>query len=77
MYASGEPCPMCLTAMYFAGVQKVYYCASVEEAVEAGLGKSREIYEDLKKPKEARSLPMVEMPLEKGQEDPMALWKKR
>ena len=37
MYASGEPCPMCLTAMYFAGISKIYYCASVEEAVEVGL----------------------------------------
>ncbi|WP_423800574.1 nucleoside deaminase [Neobacillus sp. SAB-20_R2A] len=39
VYASGEPCAMCLAAMYFAGVEKVYYCASVEDAAEVGFGK--------------------------------------
>lgn len=77
MYASGEPCPMCLTSMYFAGIQKIYYCASVEDAVEAGLGKSRDIYADLQKSREERMLPMEQMPLETNQENPMKLWRER
>ncbi|MCK1993278.1 nucleoside deaminase [Peribacillus muralis] len=77
MYASGEPCPMCLTAMYFAGIEKVFYCASVENAVEVGLGKSKSIYEDLQKPKADRSLSMIQMPLNEGQNNPMKLWKER
>ncbi len=77
MYASGEPCPMCLTAMQFAGIDKVYYCTSVEDAVEAGLGKSKEIYGDLKKPKEERSIKMVNLPLHEGKENPMKLWSGR
>ncbi|MFG6116128.1 nucleoside deaminase [Halobacillus sp. MO56] len=75
MYASGEPCPMCLTAMYFAGIEDIYYCASVEEAVEAGLGKSKQVYDDLQKAKEERSLRMQRMPLDEGQTNPMKLWK--
>ncbi|WP_077324276.1 nucleoside deaminase [Virgibacillus siamensis] len=75
MYASGEPCPMCLTAMEFAGIDNVYYCATVDDASDAGLGKSKEIYEDLTKPKEERHLNMIHMPLEEGQENPMKLWK--
>lgn len=75
MYASGEPCPMCLTAMYFAGIQKIYYCASVDDAVQAGLGKSKQIYDDLQKPRDERKITMVHMPLEQGQMDPMKLWK--
>lgn len=74
MYASGEPCPMCLSAMYFAGIEKVFYCASVENAVEAGLGKAKVIYKDLQKPKAERTISMIQMPLIEGQENPMELW---
>ncbi|MFD1449158.1 nucleoside deaminase [Oceanobacillus profundus] len=77
MYASGEPCPMCLTAMYFAGIEQVFYCATVEEAAEVGLGKSKEIYDDLKKAKTERTLSMIRMPLREGQVDPMKLWEER
>ncbi|WP_285768385.1 nucleoside deaminase [Peribacillus sp. SI8-4] len=77
MYASGEPCPMCLTAMYFAGINKVFYCASVEDAAEAGLGKSKSIYEDLQKTKEERSISMMKMPLTEGKNNPLHLWKTR
>lgn len=77
MYASGEPCAMCLTAMYFAGIQKVYYCASVEDAAEAGLERSKLIYEDLQKPKAKRSISMIQMPLEPGLENPMKRWREQ
>lgn len=77
MYASGEPCPMCLTAMYMSGIKKGYYCASIEEAAEFGLGGSVKIYADLKKPREERKLLMKYMPLESGQENPMKLWQER
>lgn len=74
MYASGEPCPMCLSVMYLSGIKQGYYCASIEEAAEIGMGVSKEIYEDLKKNKAERKLSMKNMPLEKGQEDPMEMW---
>ncbi|KMY48766.1 nucleoside deaminase [Peribacillus loiseleuriae] len=77
MYASGEPCPMCLSAMYFAGIEKIFYCASVENAVEVGLGKSKVIYEDLLKTKAERALSMIQMRLKEGQENPMKLWKEQ
>lgn len=77
MYASGEPCPMCLTAMYFAGIEDIYFCASIGDAVEAGLGKSKEIYDDLKKTSQDRTLQMVRIPLQEGLENPMSIWKMR
>ncbi len=76
MYASGEPCPMCLTAMYFAGIRDVYYCASIEDADAAGLKKSKHIYHELTQIKQARSLQMVRIPLQQGQENPLELWQK-
>ncbi|ARI75581.1 nucleoside deaminase [Halobacillus mangrovi] len=77
MYASGEPCPMCLSAMYFAGIKDVFYCATVEEAAQVGLEKSKNVYDDLQKSKGERSLVMKQMPLEDDQEDPMKLWDER
>lgn len=77
MYASGEPCPMCLAAMYYVGIKKGYYGASKEEAKEAGLGAAETVYEEFKKPREERSVKMCPMPLEGGQVDPMKLWQER
>ncbi len=75
IYASGEPCAMCLTAMYFAGINQVYFCQSVDEATAVGLTKSKEIYHDLQKPKNQRSIKIEQLSLDKGQLDPMKLWK--
>ncbi|QDY45264.1 nucleoside deaminase [Planococcus glaciei] len=77
MYASGEPCPMCLSAMYLAGIETAYYCASLEETVQAGLGKSKIIYEDLQKPASERRLSMAQMPLAENQDNPVELWMQR
>lgn len=77
MYASGEPCPMCFTAMYFSGITEAYYCASIDDATKVGLGLSKQIYEDLKKSREERRLIMKQIPLEKGLDDPMIIWKER
>lgn len=77
MYASGEPCPMCLTAMYFAGIEEAYYCQSVEDAEAVGLGKSKLIYEDLKKVKADRSLKMKQIKILEEQENPMLIWEKK
>jgi len=78
MYASGEPCPMCLTSMYLSGISEGYYCASIEDTASyAGLGSSVSIYAELKKNREDRLLKMKPMPLEEGQEDPMQLYADR
>jgi len=36
LYASCEPCPMCLGAIYWAGINKVVYSASRNDAASAG-----------------------------------------
>jgi len=77
MYASGEPCPMCLTAIYFSGIKKVYYCASIEDAKEVGLGASNFIYKDLSLPREQRSIDIIHMPLGSGTTNPLSEWAKR
>src|SRR5690606_36148818 len=77
MYASGEPCAMCLTAMYFAGIEKVFYCQSLEDAVAVGLDKSAFIYNEIKRNREDRTIKLTQMKLVEGQEDPMQNWKQK
>ena len=36
VYASCEPCPMCLGAIYWARPAKVYYASTKEDAAQAG-----------------------------------------
>lgn len=74
MYASGEPCPMCMAAIYFSGIEKVYYCGAVEDALSVGLGKSSNVYKELSRPREERMVEIIQMPLEAGMEDPMEKW---
>lgn len=77
MYASGEPCPMCLAAMYFAGIQTVYYSATIDDAEKVGLGKSKMIYLDLKKEREDREMKMIHMPMEETMSNPMEQWHRK
>jgi tRNA(Arg) A34 adenosine deaminase TadA len=36
LYASCEPCPMCLAAIYWARIERLYYAAGREDAARAG-----------------------------------------
>lgn len=77
LYASGEPCPMCLSAMYYAGIKDAYFCQSQEEATAAGIGGTFNLYDELKKENEDRKLSMNHMPLEATQLNPTKLWQKQ
>ncbi len=56
LYASCEPCPMCLGAIYWANIDRVVFAASREKATEAGFRDSM-IYSELSLPPEQRHLP--------------------
>lgn len=77
MYASGEPCPMCLAAMYFARIKEIYYSLSVDDAFSVGLETSKYIYEDLRKDKDDRKLKMTRIPFHYECENPLQLWQQR
>lgn len=47
LYATGEPCPMCLSAIIWANVKEVHFCASAEEAEAIGFRDSM-IYRHLR-----------------------------
>jgi guanine deaminase len=41
LYASCEPCPMCLSAIYWARIPRVVFAASTDEATAAGFDDAR------------------------------------
>ena len=57
LYTSCEPCPMCLAATYWARIDRIVFGASAADAAAAEFDDSQ-IYEEIARPKEARSLPM-------------------
>jgi len=53
LYASCQPCPMCLGASYWARVDRLFYAGDSAEAARAGFDDAF-IYEDLARPVGAR-----------------------
>ena len=60
IYTSCEPCPMCLSALYWAGVSRIYY-GNTQEDAEAINFSDRFIYQEFDKPKADRMIPCVKM----------------
>ncbi|MBL8214583.1 MAG: nucleoside deaminase [Bryobacterales bacterium] len=63
LYTSCEPCPMCLGAIYWAHIDRVYFAATQQQAAAAGFDDAF-IYEQIPLAPEQRSIPMahVELP---------------
>ena len=60
LYSSCEPCPMCLSAIYWARIDKIYYANTREDAQKIDFDDSS-IYSELKKNIEERKIPMIQM----------------
>lgn len=73
VYASCEPCPMCLGAIYWARPDRVYYACTKEDAAEAGFDDSF-IYREIAMPEKERMIPFLnEREQSSGEE--FRLWK--
>ncbi|MGH9666148.1 MAG: nucleoside deaminase [Bryobacteraceae bacterium] len=59
LYTTCEPCPMCLGAIYWARPERVYYASTHKDASAFGFDDSF-IYEELRLPREARKIPMLQ-----------------
>jgi tRNA(Arg) A34 adenosine deaminase TadA len=60
IFASCEPCPMCLGAVYWSRLDRVYIAASRAHAAEAGFDDDF-IYAQLLSPPADRLMPMIEI----------------
>ncbi len=67
LYASCEPCPMCLGAIYWAHVSAVYFGAGRTDAEKAGFD-DHMIYRELNKEPQQRSVPMKQLPSDEARE---------
>lgn len=75
IYASGHPCPMCLSAMYLTGIERVYYAYSNEAADAYGLSTTK-IYAELAKSISDQALKVVGVTLQSEGEHLYELWRK-
>lgn len=57
IYASSEPCPMCLSAIYWARPDQIFYAASWADAAAAGFD-DEFIAEELARPVDERKIPV-------------------
>ena len=60
LYSSCEPCPMCLSAIYWARIDKIYYANTREDARKIDFDDSL-IYSEFKKNINERKIPMIQM----------------
>ena len=60
LFTSCEPCPMCLGAVYWARIDRVYFAATRFEASAAGFD-DMHLYNELCLPLSQRSLPLVQI----------------
>jgi guanine deaminase len=61
VYASCEPCPMCLGALYWARPARIFYAATRDDAAAAGFDDAF-IYRELAAPSSGRAIPLVRLP---------------
>jgi guanine deaminase len=65
LYASCEPCPMCLAAAYWGRVDRLYHAADRVDAARAGFDDDA-LYREVALAPDARSLPMIRLLADEG-----------
>lgn len=67
IYTSCEPCPMCLSAIYWARIQTIYYANTKADAGAIGFD-DQFIYQELDKPIEKRKIPVNQLLRDEAQQ---------
>lgn len=65
IYTSGFPCPMCMSAIYWARISKVYFACSADDSREIGFDDAFQ-YEDFARPLSERRIPIEQRGREEG-----------
>lgn len=72
LYTSCEPCPMCLGAVYWAHLDRLYFAVTKDEAAAAEFDDAF-IYREIALPPADRSIPMIHVPVS-GAMEPFQAW---
>ena len=59
IYATGEPCPMCLSAIIWANIKQVFYALNAEDAEKIGF-RDEKIYRHLRGEEKIVGIEMIE-----------------
>lgn len=75
IYTSCEPCPMCLGAIYWAHISKIFYGNTRKDARDIDFADDF-IYEELDRPMSERSVPIINI-MHKEAQSSFKLWKEK
>ncbi len=74
LYTTCEPCPMCMGAIYWARLSKIYYANTRDDAAHIGFDDSL-IYDQLALPPGERKIPMIQIMRDQANEA-FRVWEK-
>lgn len=75
IYTSCEPCPMCLSAIYWARLDKIYYANSRGDAADIGFDDEM-LYQEILKPVDQRMIPTLRLLADEAIK-PFEAWKNK
>ena len=75
LYASCEPCPMCLSAIYWSHVENIFYANTREDAKKINFDDSL-IYSEISKKNEDRKIPIKQILIDEALEA-FEIWDKK
>ena len=73
LYTSAEPCPMCMATAYWARLDKIYYAATIQDALKYGDFEDDDFYKELAKKPLERKIQCVE--ISPMREEAVKVWK--
>lgn len=71
VYSTGEPCPMCYGAAWWARVDGIFYAATIQDALDYGDFDDKPIYDAIAQPGPDRAVPAREL----LRDEMVAVWK--